>query len=73
MKNHKDVLEELKKIVKEEIKDCEKYKKELFKEMQTSRAHKYNQIPSLLNSDKRNSSNKEKYKQVLEILNSIEY
>jgi hypothetical protein len=73
MKNHKEILEELKKIVKEEIKECKKYKRELFKEMQTSRAHKYNQIPGLLDSDKRNSRNKERYEQVLSILNSIEY
>ena len=38
MKNHKEVLENLIKVVEEEIKDCKKYNKELFKEKNIIRA-----------------------------------
>jgi hypothetical protein len=73
MKNHKEVLENLIKVVEEEIKDCKRYNKELFKEMNTVRARKYNQVGRLLDASSNNWKNKEKYEQVLEILNTIEF
>lgn len=73
MKDHKEVLESLKKAVKQEIRDCKKYNKDLFNEMQTKRAHTYNQIPRLIKCRKINLDHQEKYEQVLEILNSIKF
>lgn len=73
MKDHKEILESLKKAVKQEIRDCKRYNKDLFNEMQTKRAHTYNQIPRLLECRKINLDHQEKYEQVLEILKSIEF
>ena len=71
--NKREVLEQIKTMVNEQIKHCDNYRKELFKEMQTARARKFKMIERLQDASYKNTEIENKYKQALEILESIEF